>query len=110
MFNFQKKLTLSLFNFKIGEIDNMNEKYGAEVQIVAKWHVFDEVITQYDPKKHWNPMLFVQNTLNNVKEQIKYDVVKEKDHCTVIETRVVKSDFWERLELHNVRFHLIIFH
>ena len=82
----------------------MNEKYGAEVLIVAKWHVFNEAIAQYDPKKHWNPMLYVQNTLNNAKETIKYDVVQEIDHCIVVETRVVKSDFWERLELHNVSF------
>ena len=82
----------------------MNEKYGAEVQIVSKWFEYDDEIIEYDPNKHWNPKLYVENTLNNAKEQIKYEVVKNDDHYAITETRVVKSDFWERLELHNVNF------
>lgn len=81
----------------------MNEKYGAEVQITSKWHEFEQEIVVYNPSKHWNPMLYVENTLNNSKEQIKYSVERIDDHYAITEIRTVKADFWERLELHNVR-------
>ena len=41
---------------RIGEIDTLNEKYQAEVQIEAKWIDNDQQVSEYDPNKHWNVM------------------------------------------------------
>ena len=41
---------------RIGEIDNVNEKFTAEVKIIAKWFEFIDInIESYDPLIHWNP-------------------------------------------------------
>jgi hypothetical protein len=41
---------------RIGEIDIGNEKFTAEVKIIAKWFEFIDInIESYDPLIHWNP-------------------------------------------------------
>ena len=89
-----------LFEFvKFGEIDTMNEKYQAEVNIESKWIELDQTITQYDPKKNWNPQLFIENALQLTKEQIDYEIEKQNDGTIwIVERRNVKGTFWERLE------------
>ncbi len=36
---------------RIGEIDTLNEKYNAEINIECKWIEKDYHINEYDPKK-----------------------------------------------------------
>ena len=75
----------------IGDIDTVNEKYQAEVKIKSKW--YDEGdIEEYDKKKHWYPKLFIENALDNVKEEITYDVTKVDDKCMIVETRIAKGN------------------
>lgn len=45
-----KIIECSIQFIQIGEVDTMNEKYQAIVQIKAKWYV-DEDMTEYDAKK-----------------------------------------------------------
>jgi hypothetical protein len=52
---------------RIGEIDTMGEKYSAEVQIESKWSDFNPQIVEYRPKEHWNPELYIQNILTELK-------------------------------------------
>ena len=40
----------------IGEIDTIKETYQAVVVIESKWTT-TETFDNYDPQKHWNPML-----------------------------------------------------
>lgn len=76
----------------IGDIDTVNEKYQAEVKIKSKW--YDEGdIEEYDKKKHWYPKLFIENALDNVKEEITYDITKVDDKCMIVETRIAKGNF-----------------
>ena len=81
---------------RIGEIDTMNEKYHAEIKIESKW-VENEDIVEYDPKnyKYWNPKLYIENALEDTKQQITYDVQLENDKFIVTELRIVKGVFWE---------------
>jgi len=48
---------------RIGEIDTMGEKY----QIESKWSDFNPQIVEYRPKEHWNPELYIQNILTELK-------------------------------------------
>ena len=50
----------SLQFLQIGEVDTMNERFQAVVLIKAKWYESDK-ITDYDPKKYWNPKLYIEN-------------------------------------------------
>lgn len=45
---------------QIGEVDTMNERFQAMVLIRSKWNEPDK-LTEYDPKKNWNPKLYIEN-------------------------------------------------
>ena len=72
---------------RIGEIDTMNEKYQAEIRIEARWYE-REKITEYDRKKYWNPELYIENILQEQKEQIKYDVSTDNRYEGVMITEI----------------------
>jgi hypothetical protein len=86
---------------RIGEIDTMNEKYQAELYIESRWTdnslVEEELkgksnLPIYDAKKHWNPQLVIENSLQEPKENIKYEVSKDNSgNLVVTEIRYVKG-------------------
>ncbi len=61
---------------KIGEIDTINEKYNAEIIIEAKW-ITKDIIEVYNPEQHWNPQLFIENSLQEPKEKIKHKLIEK---------------------------------
>jgi hypothetical protein len=75
---------------RIGEIDTMNEKYQAEVIIESKWRDKHD-IREYDPNFHWNPRLFIENAINEIKENITYRVTKENGISIITEIRRSKG-------------------
>jgi hypothetical protein len=84
---------------QIGEVDTMNERYQAIVKIKAKWYE-DEIITEYDKNKYWNPKLFIENALHEkFQEEITYSVKEEGSGTIVTQTMISKGSFWERMEL-----------
>ena len=54
-----KNVEITVCFLSFGEIDTMNEKYQAEILIEAKWTLFQECDSHYDPKTDWNPKLYV---------------------------------------------------
>jgi hypothetical protein len=73
----EKRTVQVYFEFyRIGEIDLMNEKYNAEISIESKW-VEKDYIQNYNPEHHWNPRLFIENALQEPKEKIKYNIIRE---------------------------------
>lgn len=99
--NVQRIIKCSIEFQQIGEVDTMNERYQAIVKTKAKWYE-NEVITEYDSKKHWNPKLYIENALHEkFQEEISYEVVNEEKRTLVIETRISKGSFWERMELND---------
>ena len=61
---------------RLGEIATMNDKYNAEICIESKW-IDKDHIQNYNPEQHWNPQLFIENTLIEPKEKIKYNVIRQ---------------------------------
>ena len=99
-----RKVQIKIEFLKIGEIDMMNEKFTCEVLMESKWHDNDcSGLTSYNPKEKWNPKLYIQNVLNEPKEIIYYDMKTNENGVLITETRIVKAQFWERLELNDVR-------
>lgn len=105
----QKRCVLVSFEFvSIGEIDMMNERFQAEVIIESKWLISEDKLNllnvdSFDPKMHWNPELYIENAHTNVREQKKYALTKGKNNeFFVTEYRLVKGNFWQRVELENV--------
>lgn len=78
-FNYLKEpriVHVSVEFIRLGEIDTMNDKYNAEICIESKW-IDKDHIQNYNPEQHWNPQLFIENTLIEPKEKIKYNVIRQ---------------------------------
>ena len=88
---------------RIIDIDTKQQSFQAEVVIESKWH--DPTVTcmdeKFDHKEHWIPQLYIDNSLNDVKEDVEYKVVYEKKfrRFMIYEIRKLKGLFWEHLEL-----------
>jgi hypothetical protein len=95
---------------KIGQIDMMNEKFTCEVLIESKWFDSDCFgLTSYNADKHWNPNLYIQNALDNLKETVNYKITNSENGALITEIRIIRSEFWERLELNDVKNFLVYF-
>lgn len=96
------QIRTSIEFLSIGEVDTLNEKFQAEVRIISKWFDNRADKKKYDRKKDWNPKLFIENAMHDVKEKIKYKIIMlDKDRREITETRMAKGNFWERIELQN---------
>lgn len=87
-----------------GTIDLINEVFLASVIVKCKWTDKNK-ITDYDPNKHWNPQLYIENaqtiSTDNWIEEITYKT-KSLSNCTEItEERNITGYFWERMELND---------
>ena len=84
---------------KLGEIDNLNDRYQAVFNIDSSW-IEPTDIDFYDPSRHWNPKLYIENAFQEPKEAITYSMRRDSEQNLVItEHRETKGYFWERLEL-----------
>ena len=103
MTSLPKDLHISVDFFKIGQIDNLNEKFLAEIRIESIWkETIHYNMLEYKPEIHWNPKLYIQNLIDEHKEIVKYKINREQDYSIITEIRVIRGHFWERLELKNV--------
>lgn len=89
-----------LIFLRVGEIDNVKERFQADAYFEACWE--DESVdikTGFDPRQNWEPELFIENAVGNLKQDIKYKVERKDNKTKVYEMRNIKGIFWERLEL-----------
>ena len=68
----------------------MNEKYQADVIVSAEWIENSDVIL-YEPNKHWNPQLYIENIITVNKETITYNVAKRNGFNIITELRQIKG-------------------
>ncbi len=95
-----RKTVQVTFEFvNIGEIDTIKETLEAELVIESRWLTSENFI-EYDAKKNWNPLLYIENA-NTIKESIFYDVEVTEDSQTkhVSEIRLVRGNFWQNLNV-----------
>ena len=85
------KIVEVLFQFcRIGEIDTLNEKFQGEIYIESKWVDKEVKNNHYDPKKMWNPELFIENAIQLTNVDVKYHVSKINDQLSqIVEVRHV---------------------
>ena len=75
---------------RLSEIDTLSGKYYAQYYIESKW-TEPQIINNYDPEKHWNPKLYIENSFQDATEKISYKTVNEGSSTTIIEKRYVKG-------------------
>ena len=85
-----RNVEVQIVFIRIGEIDTMNEKYVAEVIIECKWIDID-IYGEYDPNKHWNPRLYIENALNLYHEKINYETKNLENGFEITEKRIAKG-------------------
>ena len=97
---------------KIFDIDNINQRFQAEVVIESKWfnpHI-KSLSDIFDEKKIWKPELYIENAIKDIREDVTYrimpsfrndtKIVNEKN-LMICEIRKVNGVFYENLELEN---------
>jgi hypothetical protein len=86
---------------RVGEIDNVKERFQADAYFEASWvdNSGLDPDAPFDPRQQWEPELFLENAVANVKQDIKYRVERVNGVTKIHECRLVKGIFWERLEL-----------
>lgn len=93
-----------LIFLRVGEIDNVKERFQADAYFEASWED-DSVVNgetgTFDPHLNWEPELFIENAVGNLKQDVKYRIERSKDSnkVRIHEMRNVRGIFWERLEL-----------
>lgn len=87
----ETKFVSVTFEFvRIYEIDMMNEKYTAELHIESEWSQDDEIVA-YSIEKHWNPKLYIENSINISSDKVRYSIRKENEKYVVTENRYIKG-------------------
>lgn len=100
---------------KVGEIDTVRERFHADAFIQAKWRepLLDgeakDVEFQSDDitarPNFWDPRLYIENVLGEVKESLWYVTSFNKvGQAIVYQRRRVKGTFFERMELNQFPF------
>lgn len=93
---------------KLGEVDTVNEKFMADVFVQAHWKepALDKATGPADGSdlpnwsSYWNPKLFVENGLGDLKETIWYSVsYNDLGKATIFQRRRIKGTFFEKMEL-----------
>lgn len=70
-----REVNIQIEFVRVGEIDNLNEKFHGEVRIDSSWIERSHAnIDYYDPEIHWNPKLYVKNLISDAKEKLKYEI------------------------------------
>ncbi|UJR10810.1 hypothetical protein I4U23_014997 [Adineta vaga] len=96
---------LRLVFLKLGEIDTLKEQFQAEAFIQARWYeptLKGTDIDCFDANKFWNPLLFIDNSVGDIKNDVWHKVVYDGiDTPMIYEMRKVKGVFLENLELND---------
>ena len=88
MENSTKEVSIGIKFDRIGEIDNMNERYYADVTIEASWEE-NRVINKYNETVDWNPSLYIENIMVENKSTIKFFTEKNPDNNTTKITQIL---------------------
>jgi hypothetical protein len=60
--------------------------------IESRW-IEPTEITSYDPAKHWNPKLYIENVFQEPKEDVKYSLAYDNNNNLIVtEKREVKGN------------------
>ncbi|CAF1052001.1 unnamed protein product [Rotaria sordida] len=96
---------LRLVFLKIGEIDTLKEQFQAEAFIQARWYepsLKGTDIDCFDSNKFWNPLLYIDNSVGDFKNDVWHKVVYDgTDTPMIYEMRKIKGVFLENLELND---------
>ena len=115
-----KEVKVSVVFTRLNEIDTMNEKFSCEATIFASWmdsmnelkkSVDEEGTYVWDPENHWDPQLYIDNAIGEIKEKdVKYNFERHFDKARdefFVEVNMIKriqGTFFEKLELYHFPF------
>ena len=85
---------------RIFQIDTKNQRFEAEAIVESKWHDKDiQSSDQNHSEIKWTPDIYIDNCVNEPRQQSTYKIVLEDGKFMVIEIKKLKGTFYENLEL-----------
>jgi hypothetical protein len=85
---------------KIYDIDTVNQRFQAEAIIETKWYdpSADSLDQSVDAGKIWRPDIYIDNAINDLKEDVSYKIVPDMDNKPMVcEIRKIKGLLWEKV-------------
>ena len=98
---FTTEVRFYLVFLRVGEIDNVQERFETTALIESYWEDNSINSNKFDYDQHWDPEIYIENSMGSLKQEITHKIVKKGNRTFVYETRKVKGFFWEKLELQN---------
>lgn len=89
---YSREVHISVQFMRYGEIDTIHERYFAEILIESNW-IIDKPVEKVNPLLDWNPKLYIENSINEPKEEISYELKQFYDMNKVFEKRLIKGFF-----------------
>ena len=87
---------------KIFKVDTLNQTFEAEALIESKWRASELQSAHQGPSQlAWKPCLYIDNAVNEPREQTAYSVAEENGHFVAYEISRLRGVFSESLELEN---------
>ena len=94
----------------VGKVNTIEECFSATIKICSKWHE-NEIINKYNRDMHWNPKIYVENSIPEVNyfQETSYNTKATEGGTEIVETRVCKGSFENKLILSRIEFRIILF-
>jgi hypothetical protein len=101
MRNYLTIVELSIVFVKLSEIENIKQKFESELYLEAKWMDNSIIDDTFDINRHWTPDIYIENVCltGQIKQTVKYKLVRIENDTFVIEMRTIKGNFYEKLEV-----------
>ena len=78
----------------VGKVNTVDECFSATIKIRSKWNE-NEIINKYNPEYHWNPKIYVENSIPEVNffQEASYKTNTHERGTEIVETRICKGNF-----------------
>lgn len=87
---------------KILKVNTIHQSFEAEAIVESKWHAPEVIDLDYPISRlTWRPEMYIDNAVNEPREQTEYSIVQENEKFMVYEIKKIKGLFSESLELQN---------
>ncbi|CAF0938693.1 unnamed protein product [Brachionus calyciflorus] len=113
-----REVKVSIMFTRLAEIDTINERFSCEATLFITWcetsniiKNIDDEMCYLDPKQLWDPQLYIDNAIGDVKEKdVKYrverffNVEKQQWQFEIHMIKRIQGTFFEKLELYHFPF------
>ena len=91
----------------VGKVNTIDECFSATIKIRSKWNE-NEIISKYNPDIHWNPKIYVENSIPEVNffQEASYKTNIYDRVTEIVETKICKGIFENKIIFFTNQIHI----